>query len=991
MDRKYNLRLDLQFRCNNSVMKFRQSDNKTSDFFMRITSGGELFNIDNAIAILAVIKPNGIVQSQFLEIKEGKVYADLNSNMKDLIGTYKAQALLIMGNERVSTDVIEYEVIEDNIINQLDNKIEDEENKDVLGQILSVISNLDIRVSYLELNGGNGEGSGGVFFIPSIDEEGNLSWMNNAGLKNPPTVNVIGPQGAQGPKGDAGAPFAIKKTYVSIEAMNADYSNEEIKEGDFVIINTGDVSDEDNGKLFIKGATKFDFLVDISGVQGIQGPKGDTGLQGERGEQGLPGQDGAQGPQGPIGPVGAQGEQGPIGPKGEQGIQGLQGPQGVPGEKGERGEVGPQGPQGPKGDAFKYSDFTEEQLQTLKGDKGDAFTYDDFTLEQLETLKGPKGDKGDAGDKGEKGEQGPQGEVGPKGEQGIQGLKGDKGDKGEKGDPFTYEDFTPEQLTSLKGEKGEQGLKGADGLTTSIEVNGQVYNHVDGKITLPNYPTVSGGGAGTSNNNFDKRIYNVKEHGAKGDGITDDSKAIRKCIANLPQNNFELIFPPGIYVQGDGTNPHYSNVGGAYSGDINMGNAIYFDFRNKSNFKITGYGASITAHAENSCIANNRGFYFENCNDFTIEGLTYDGNKNARKPNGGDNSGYNEQNAFCFKDCDNVTLNKVYALNSVMDGFFFGSTGRTPDLYCNKITMRDCRSINSYRQGLSAVNSHYGAIISCEFSDTGKDYGTSPKCGIDLEQGYTSYTDRGQKNWRIRDCIFNDNVGGGLDLHWGTRDSIVEGCTFSNGGLKIREDSEFLTKNNRILNNVFLNSDLGANTGGNIIENNIFYITDGFCKITIDDEKGVAKKNLAKATLFRNNTIYTDLSYTNYLNFVNAKRNQIFILSNADIVDNKFINLYYVENGEAKGVINNNGGEGKFEGNEFVYSVSNMPKKCGVLNLNKATDYGANIIDSLFGISYRRPTFATGTNIGYCIYDKDLKKPLWWNGTNWVNGVGTSI
>ncbi len=123
MDRKYNLRLDLQFRCNNSVMKFRQSDNKTSDFFMRITSGGELFNIDNAIVILAVIKPNQDTQCQFLEVREGKVYADLNFNMKDQIGTYKAQALLIYKDERVSTDIIEYEVTEDNILNQLEQKI----------------------------------------------------------------------------------------------------------------------------------------------------------------------------------------------------------------------------------------------------------------------------------------------------------------------------------------------------------------------------------------------------------------------------------------------------------------------------------------------------------------------------------------------------------------------------------------------------------------------------------------------------------------------------------------------------------------------------------------------------------------------------------------------------------------------------------------------------------------------------------------------------
>ena len=44
-----------------------------------------------------------------------------------------------------------------------------------------------------------------------------------------------------------------------------------------------------------------------------------------------------------------------------------------------------------------------------KGDKGDPFTYSDFTAEQLAGLKGEKGDKGDAGPKGE---QGPKGDTG---------------------------------------------------------------------------------------------------------------------------------------------------------------------------------------------------------------------------------------------------------------------------------------------------------------------------------------------------------------------------------------------------------------------------------------------------------------------------------------------------------------------------------------------------------------------------------------------------
>ena len=59
-----------------------------------------------------------------------------------------------------------------------------------------------------------------------------------------------------------------------------------------------------------------------------------------------------------------------------------------------------QGPPGPKGEPFKYSDFTQDQLNALKGpkgDKGEPFRYSDFTPEQLLSLRGPKGDPGGGG------------------------------------------------------------------------------------------------------------------------------------------------------------------------------------------------------------------------------------------------------------------------------------------------------------------------------------------------------------------------------------------------------------------------------------------------------------------------------------------------------------------------------------------------------------------------------------------------------------------
>lgn len=101
-----------------------------------------------------------------------------------------------------------------------------------------------------------------------------------------------GDTGATGPKGDTGEGFSIFKTYASVAAMNADKAN--VQQGKFVLIasNTDDV---DNAKLYVKGATDFTFLTDLSGAQGIKGEKGNTGATGPQGSQGPKGDKGDTG------------------------------------------------------------------------------------------------------------------------------------------------------------------------------------------------------------------------------------------------------------------------------------------------------------------------------------------------------------------------------------------------------------------------------------------------------------------------------------------------------------------------------------------------------------------------------------------------------------------------------------------------------------------------------------------------------------------------
>ena len=162
--------------------------------------------------------------------------------------------------------------------------------------------------------------------------------------------------------------------------------------------------------------------------------KGDKGERGEKGDKGNAFTFADFTPEELASLKGEKGEKGEKGDKGDKGLQG---------ERGERGLPGNDGAKGDKGEAFKYTDFTEEQLAALKGDKGDI------------------------------GLTGPQGETGPVGPQGV------------KGDPFTYSDFTEAQIKELQkpatdaANKAQEILKNAEIAINGAEtVNAKLENYI---------------------------------------------------------------------------------------------------------------------------------------------------------------------------------------------------------------------------------------------------------------------------------------------------------------------------------------------------------------------------------------------------------------------------------------------------------------------------------------------------------------------------------
>ena len=371
-----------------------------------------------------------------------------------------------------------------------------------------------------------------------------------------------GPQGEAGPQGEKGEMFKIE-----------DLTEEHLAEL------TQGLQHGLDGKNAYEIAvengfegTEQEWLKSLIGPQGPQGEAGPQGPQGEAGPQGPQGERGFSAYQawrtiegnenGTVeefmeslrGPQGPQGEAGPQGPQGKQGYSAYQAWKTIKGNedgtvndfiesiRGPKGEQGlsaymlaklydgfegslPEwfetlrGPQGIQGEPFKFEDFTDAQLDTLKGPKGDkgdnglsaymlAKTYDGFTgslSEWFDTLKGPKGDKGESfryenlteeekadltkklqhgldgknayeiavelGFKGTEadwlksliGPQGPQGEVGPQGEIGPQGKQGPSAYSAWKTLAGNENGTVEEFMESLRGPQGEVGPQGPQG------------------------------------------------------------------------------------------------------------------------------------------------------------------------------------------------------------------------------------------------------------------------------------------------------------------------------------------------------------------------------------------------------------------------------------------------------------------------------------------------------------------------------------------------
>jgi parallel beta-helix repeat protein len=274
-------------------------------------------------------------------------------------------------------------------------------------------------------------------------------------------------------------------------------------------------------------------------------------------------------------------------------------------------------------------------------------------------------------------------------------------------------------------------------------------------------------------------LINVKDFGAKGDGVTDDAVAIQRAIDRASSGSTVYI-PAGIYMLGTSAGSPSTNI-------FPIQTALWLK---ASGVTIKGDGAStvlkLMPHKKMRILSITG-------NNNTIDSIVFDGNKSQRNDSGG---------------YENIG-------NDVVDGLIVGES------YREHITVQNCEIRNGIETGVGFWKNNYALVQNCYIHNNGTlEAGGS---GIDLSGGlsnkainnrligntYGIWSSFGSNGTEIRNNIIQNSQRtglalGGFDPTGGDKNYIIDGNTISGSGwagVSINYIQGGILTNNRVINN----------------------------------------------------------------------------------------------------------------------------------------------------------------------------------------------
>jgi hypothetical protein len=217
-------------------------------------------------------------------------------------------------------------------------------------------------------------------------------------------------------------------------------------------------------------------------------------------------------------------------------------------------------------------------------------------------------------------------------------------------------------------------------------------------------------------------VVNVKDKGAKGDGKTDDTAAIRKAIDEVAATGGTVYVPNGTFM-------------------VRTTGKDRLLLRSKMTFKLAKQAILkvIPNDAEHYSVLR-----IAKVSDVAIIGGTLQGDRNEHKGK----KGQWGMGLWIGHGSTNVTVAGVTAKNMWGDGFYIQDA--------TDVALCGVKAIHNRRQGLSIIDGARILVTQSEFRNTA---GTAPSAGIDFEP---DRSDQRVSDVTIEKSKFVDNAGGGI-------------------------------------------------------------------------------------------------------------------------------------------------------------------------------------------------------------------------------------
>jgi hypothetical protein len=311
-----------------------------------------------------------------------------------------------------------------------------------------------------------------------------------------------------------------------------------------------------------------------------------------------------------------------------------------------------------------------------------------------------------------------------------------------------------------------------------------------------------------------RESVSVKDFGAVGDGVTDDTVAINAAVTYVNSVGGGVVtFPSGTYGV---------SAAGNLTG-IQMQSGVYLNIT----------GAKLKAISANS--PDYRLVHFTGVSDCGVIGGEIEGDRATNSATGEQGHGI-----YIILNCSNITVEGVTIRDCFGDGTYVGRV-------CSNIKVTGCTYTNNRRNNISVVSASNIFIDGCDISNAN---GTLPEAGIDVEP---NSGDAVSNNVVITNCHIYDNAQQGISFPAPPptpliETAIVANChIFNNGSEGIRAS---YVKNLEITGCVIY-----GNAGGGIVDTAALATSLNIDGNIIFDNTGSGVEGFASGTIIANNTI----------------------------------------------------------------------------------------------------------------------------------------